>query len=229
MKGSQRRLRGVVLHVRDFGEAHRIVEALTAEEGRVSALARNARASKRRFAGVLDLFTSLELELGQKPGLWTLETATLVDARLGLRVDLERLERASACCEAVRLLVAEHQASPDALAALTDGLDALARGDLPAAVVFWPRLLRAVGLAPDLTACVRCGGSLDRVGRVDADAGGFVCAGCAPGRAASAGATRVLTGAPCPDAATAAEVEALAMDWVEAQTGKVMRSRRGRR
>lgn len=229
MKGAHRRLAGVVLHVRDFGDAHRIVEALTAEEGRVSALARHARASKRRFAGVLDLFASLELELLAKPGLWTLEAATLIDARLGLRADLDLLERASACCEAVRLLVAEHQASPDALTALTSGLDALARGDVPAAVAFWPRLLRAVGLAPDLTGCVRCGGSLERIGRVDADAGGVVCARCAPGGAASEQATRVLAGAPCPDVATAVMVETLAMDWVEAQTGKVMRTRRGRR
>ena len=228
MRGTARRLRGVVLHVRDFGDAHRIVEALTAEEGRVSALARNARASRRRFAGVLDLFASLELELAQRPGLWTLEAATLVDARLGLRTDLERLEHASTCCEAVRLLVAEHQAAPEALEALSAGLDALADGDLAAAAAFWPRLFRAVGIAPDLSACVRCGGTLERVGRIDADAGGLTCARCAPVAAASAAATRVLGGAACPDVATAVEVEALAMDWVEAQTGKAMRTRRGR-
>jgi DNA repair protein RecO (recombination protein O) len=194
----------------------------------VSAVARNARLSKRRFSGALDAFATAELELIPGTGLWRLEAATLVSPRLGLRADLDRLARASLCCEAVRLLVAEHEQAPEALAALGAALDALDAGDLTAAATFFPRLLAAAGITPDLGLCVRCGRRPEGLAGIDADLGGAVCAPCAPGRAAlSERAVAVLAGAPCPDLPTAAAAEALALDWIEAQTGRMLRSRAG--
>ena len=226
MNGRQKRLTATVLHVRNFGDAHRIVEVLTAEEGRVSALARNARASKRRFAGVLDLFATLELELIPANGLWQLESARLSQARLGLRSDLQRLQRANLCCEAVRLLVAEHQAAALVHDALISALDCLETGDLLGAASFYPRLLAAAGIAPDFAVCVRCGNRPHRVAGVDVDRGGVVCTGCAPTRPALPhGAVATFGGAACVDTESADAVLSCALDWVEAQAGRSLRSR----
>jgi DNA repair protein RecO (recombination protein O) len=224
----RRLLSGVVLHVRNFGEGHRVVEALTAEEGRVAAVARHARSSRKRFAGALDLFASLELELTPRPGLWGLEAATLHGARLGLRDDLDRLEGASLCCEAVRLLVPEHQAAPGPFADLGAALDRLDAGDLRAPGDFLRALLTAAGVAPDLEHCVACGRKPESVAAVDPVRGGVVCSACAPRRLPlPAEAVVALGGAPSPDLATAARVEAFAVDWIEVQTGRRLRSRGG--
>jgi DNA repair protein RecO (recombination protein O) len=228
MGSRERQLSGHVLQVRDFGEAHRIVEVLTAEEGRLAAVARNARVSQRRFAGALDLFATLELELTVGPTLWVLKSASLRSARLGLREDLERLVRASIACEAVRQLVPEHQAAPAAFRALAAGLDCLDQGDLLGAAGFYPRLLAACGITPDFDTCARCGRPPEAVAGVDAVLGGVVCTRCAPARPPMpALAVAVFAGAACPDRESAACVEACAIEWIQGQTGRAFRSRLG--
>ncbi|HVI73863.1 MAG TPA: DNA repair protein RecO, partial [Anaeromyxobacteraceae bacterium] len=56
------KLTGVVLRTVDYGESDRVVSLLTAERGKVSAFARKARVSRRRFGGALEPFTLLQVE-----------------------------------------------------------------------------------------------------------------------------------------------------------------------
>jgi DNA repair protein RecO (recombination protein O) len=66
----------------------------------VDALARGARRSRRRFAGALDIGNSLTVEVKRGRGsLDFLEDADLVDARLHIRTDLDRITLASFACE----------------------------------------------------------------------------------------------------------------------------------
>ncbi|RYF11185.1 MAG: hypothetical protein EOO40_03775, partial [Deltaproteobacteria bacterium] len=71
---ASRSLDGIVLHLAAFGEAHRLVEVLTPQEGRLTVVARGARASRRRFAGILELFGQLRLQVqgGTQGGMGTL-------------------------------------------------------------------------------------------------------------------------------------------------------------
>ena len=55
-------LTGIVVGSRIFSESGRFVDLLTKEYGRISLVARGARASKKRFAGALDLFISLDVD-----------------------------------------------------------------------------------------------------------------------------------------------------------------------
>src|SRR5690242_13998381 len=89
---------GVVLHMRPFGDSHRIIDVLTAEFGRLPLLARGARASRKRFGGILDVFAGLRLHIKRGRGLWTLEAADVQNLRFDLRQDLERLQAAYALC-----------------------------------------------------------------------------------------------------------------------------------
>lgn len=227
MNARQKRFNAVVLHVRNFGEAHRLIEVLTADEGRVVAVARHARASKRRFAGVLDLFADVELELTPTKELWRLEAARLLQPRLGLRRDLGRLTRAGVCCEAVRLLVAEHQAAPGIYTALVQALDCLDAGNLLSAASFFPQLLTASGISPDFEVCVSCGESPRRGVGFDVKRGGVVCDSCAPQlRQLHPGVVAAFTGTACKDDQSAEAVVACAVDWIEAQTGRAFATRR---
>ncbi|HSM92508.1 MAG TPA: DNA repair protein RecO, partial [Anaeromyxobacteraceae bacterium] len=60
---SRLKVEGIVLRVVDYGESDRIVTLLTRERGKVGAYARGARASRRRFPGLLEPFTLLSAEL----------------------------------------------------------------------------------------------------------------------------------------------------------------------
>ena len=190
-------------------------------------MARNARTSRRRFGGILDAFVTLDLELTAGGGLWTLRAATLREARLGLRIELERLARAATLCEAVRALVPEHHPADRTFAALGAALDALAAGDQSAAVSFYPLLLATAGIGPAFDVCAACGATPSVGWAVDARRGGLVCGRCAKGLSLwPASVAAVFAGAACPDAGAAAAVEDLALAWIEAQTGRAFSSRR---
>src|SRR6187200_930225 len=148
-------LRGIVIHSTSFEESSRVIELLTAQEGKLACVARGARASKRRFPGGLDLFSTLDAEMTPGRSLWRLESAAVVRPRLGLRRALERFERAGRLTECARALANAHQQSEAHLSALEDGLDACDRGDLAAASAVYPRLLIAAGIMPD-HASLRC-------------------------------------------------------------------------
>lgn len=215
-------LTGTVLRLTNYGEAHRIVEILSHEMGKVSLLARGARASKRRFAGTLDVFATLRFQVTRGRGLWTLQAADQANMRLGIRTAWERLERGGLLCACVRRLAPEHEAAPTMLSMLEAGLDLLARGEVAAAAALYPRVAQAAGILPDMQRCGQCGASaptcLDQ-------AQGLVCARCAPGATPLTPATlAALDGAPVHDAATAAAVEGAVLAWVEWHSGQPFRA-----
>lgn len=103
----------IVVGHADYGDADRIVRLLTPAYGRVSALARGARRSQRRFGGALD--TGNRIEAALRPGsgsLWHIDEATLVDARLGARRDLKRTGLLAYATELCGALAREHHEEP---------------------------------------------------------------------------------------------------------------------
>jgi DNA repair protein RecO (recombination protein O) len=180
------KLTAIVLRTVDTGESDRVVTLLSRERGKVAAFARGARASRRRFGGVLEPFTLVAAEVRERAGaeLLGLESVTALDAFGGIRADLARIACAAYAVELARDLVRDHEPHDelfDLLAAYLAALDgAPAR---PAGLrAFELGALRAAGLLPRLDACARCGGPLDpgRPVRLDPAHGGVLCARCAP-------------------------------------------------
>lgn len=102
----------MVGHV-DYGERDRIVRLLCPDHGRISALARGARGSTRRFAGALDLGNRVEAMLRPGAGeLWHLQEASLLRGVEGLRSDLGRLSLMAYACELCAALAREHHPEP---------------------------------------------------------------------------------------------------------------------
>ena len=84
----------------------RLSVSLTRERGKLSAFARGARASRRRFAGVLEPFHLLSAEIAERGGdLWSLESASVEEAFGEVRGDLLRI--AIQLAEAVGARLAE--------------------------------------------------------------------------------------------------------------------------
>jgi len=214
------KLTAIVLRTVDYGESDKVVTLLSRERGKVSAFARGARASRRRFGGALEPFTLVVAEARVRPGseLLGLESVSVERGFGAIRADLARIACASYAAELARELVRDHEPHDDLFELLAVYLALLDVAPAhPAALrAFELGALRAAGLMPRLDGCARCGGELARDARAirfDPGQGGALCPACgeaaAPGtpalsQAAAAALLRLQVGG-----LAAAEAEAL--------------------
>ena len=214
---AQKHVEGVIVRLANYGDSDRIVEVLTPDEGRISLIARGARASKKRFAGVLDLFVSLQVNAVMGAGLWTLASADVRSLRLGLRNSLDTIGRASLICDCARALTVERQEAPQIYAAVCRALDCLERGDSIEATAAYGEILEAAGILPDLSMGLQ---SQAKRFTLDHDLGALVPARPGAGRSFGRGVLLALSRERAPDEREALELEHCVVAWVQAQVGK---------
>ena len=175
---------GVVLRATPLRESDLLVTLYTDSHGRVSAVARGARKSQRRFAGALSLLVLGRYQLGRRPRgeLWSLESADVVREWTQLSSDVVAVAHASYVAELVGALLPAEVPEPHALDVLVALWDALAAGG-PS-----PGALRAVEIAlldlaghrPAIDQCAACSSSeLDDGALFDPKRGGAICRPCA--------------------------------------------------
>ena len=102
----------IVLRLTDYGEADRIVSLFTLERGKLQGVARGAKRSRKRFAGALEPFAHLKLQLHLGAGLATLSSADIVGIFPGIRRELSKIGCAAYACELVERLTPEEEANP---------------------------------------------------------------------------------------------------------------------
>lgn len=182
-----RETEALVLRSQPLGESDRIVIFLTRGAGKVRAVAKGARRSRRRFGSNLERFSRVRLSYFEREGsdLARVESAELLESFYRLQEDPERAA-VLACMAEVADAFAREQQEDEAyfrllhvvLRAVRDGLD-LDR----AARYFEIWTLRLHGVLASLASCARCGGDLRaRGGTYDRREGGVLCRSCAPGR-----------------------------------------------
>lgn len=175
----------IVLRSVPYGDADLVLSLYTRERGRLSAMARSARASRRRFAGSLGLFTLSTVHLSSRPGseLWTLVSAEVVQSFAELAVDMGSFAHASYGTELIRELTPAEVPDEHILELVLELYQALRQGGPSPLVLraFELGLLGLVGLAPVLERCVSCGArDVDGGGVVlDPNRGGVCCTSCA--------------------------------------------------
>lgn len=180
----QVRTPAVVLGSMDYGESDRLVTFFTLKLGKLRALAKGAKRSRRRFGANLDLFSLINLYLREKvrEGLPLVEEADLLAPRLGLREELERFALASYILELASQLVAERQVNEELFELVNSALDFLEKtGATPGlARGFELKALGLVGMAPELERCLSCQKGLPAKGRIifSVSKGGPLCINC---------------------------------------------------
>jgi DNA repair protein RecO (recombination protein O) len=231
---SSRTALGLLLKSADTGDADRAVTLLTAEHGRFGALARHARASKRRFGPALQPFCLFEAAWKPRSGaLAFLESAHAVEFPLGADPGLDALGSAYLFLELAQELCPLSEPQPAFFELVLGGLRRLGKGAESAAAVrlsvLWGALSLA-GLAPSLEACAVCGRSWPlEAGALAPSAGGALCANCAPGRGGGLldqGAWEALLQASQgqPQAAASPRAEEALLGWLAYQLGRPLRT-----
>jgi DNA repair protein RecO (recombination protein O) len=174
---------GVVLRTTPLRESDLVVSLYTAEHGRISAVARGARKSQRRFAGALSLLVLSRFSLGRKPrgDLWQLDAAEIEREWTQLASDVVAVAHASYVAELVGGIMPAEVPEPhalDVIVALWDCLvDGPSTGVLRAVEL---TLLDLAGHRPAIDRCAACGeADLERGTVFDPTRGGATCKRCA--------------------------------------------------
>jgi DNA repair protein RecO (recombination protein O) len=178
---------GILLRSVDFGESDRIVHLLTPDRGRLTAMAKSARKSMKRFPGTLDLANHLEIEISRprRGAMPYLERGRLISPFLGLRTLPARFALACYLIELLDRLAPEGGANSDMRELFDFSLGALraveqSKPDAKLRLLLELRALDALGLRPELRHCVRCG-ALPRASlpvSFHVGEGGVICGPC---------------------------------------------------
>jgi DNA repair protein RecO (recombination protein O) len=170
----------LVLRAVAYGEADRVLTLATRTHGKLSAIARGARKSTKRFGG-LALFVVGEATLKDRRGaeLLTLDGWLTRQDYSRLASDVVAMAHASYGAELLRELTAARQPEPRLFDLLVDLYAVLAaappRSDTLRA--FELKLLDELGFGPVLDECAGCGALA--CAAIDPGRGGAVCASCA--------------------------------------------------
>jgi len=182
-----RETEAMVLRSHPLGESDRIVTFLTRSAGKLRAVAKGARRSKRRFGSSLEPLSRVRLLYFEREGsdLARIDAADLLESFYRLQEDPERGAVLACMAEVADAFAREQQEDEPyfrllhaVLRAVRDGieLDQAAR-------YFEIWTLRLHGVLPSLSSCARCGSELGpRGGVYDRREGGVLCRNCAPGR-----------------------------------------------
>ena len=192
------RTRAFLLRRTEHGESDLVLALFTEKLGRIPALGRGARRSRKRFGGALEPFHALMVEVDE-PGsgeLFLLRDATIATTHTTLTSDLGRMDAAGRALSWVRAAAPPRTEEPTVWAVLErlmDRLDA-AEATNPRLVLAEEglKLLAAFGWGLTLSVCVRCGRPCEpgRAAMIDAEKGGLVCRACGGGRLTLSGAAR---------------------------------------
>ncbi len=171
----------------NYGDHDLIINLFTLDRGKVSVIAKAAKKSVKRFGGVLELFSALEVVInpGRGRGLPILQEAALVHPFANIRSDVVRTAYASYWAELVNTWMEEYERQDlifNLLRHVFAELDGGVKEPRVLSILFQIRFMLLSGLAPNLTKCSRCGLDVEKVASREIyfslSGGGIVCGDC---------------------------------------------------
>jgi DNA repair protein RecO (recombination protein O) len=177
----------IVLRRSAYGDFDLIVTVLSLSQGKLTVMAKNARKSRKRFPGMLELFSLIHMECRspRRGGMTMLQEVELENPFAGIRVHVMKTSYASFWAELVHLWLEEGKEQARIYHLLRYCLDAMDSGIIPCeelSVLFQLRFLSYSGLSPNLSKCQRCHVQLDGIKGgplfFELAKGGILCQGC---------------------------------------------------
>ncbi len=193
----------IVVAGMDMGESDRIITFLSLRHGKIKAVAKGAKRSRKRFLNALEPCTLLDITVVPSRrsggGLGRLDSADIRESYPAIRASVNNFMLACLCCELSHMWVPEGDVHRDIFELFQWYLDNLAACSSPVMItlVFKTRLLTLAGYGQQWDRCVKCGGiPRGRKVRFSIRAGGYICSRCCqPGHSEhilSAGTLRSL-------------------------------------
>jgi DNA repair protein RecO (recombination protein O) len=186
MAAQARETDALVLNCTEHGESDVIVTLFCQDVGRLTAIAKGAKKSKRRFVNKLELFSFLHItyELKANRSLAFFADAGLHTSFLRLRQSLELYSVASVIREFLLIGVRENEPDTHIFRLSLWALHSLDRQQPPMTILalFLIRFYDYVGYRPDLQTCAQCSSLITSEHRCSFDTAGgrIVCSACNP-------------------------------------------------
>ena len=203
----------------EYGDYDLILTFFSLAYGKISLIAKAAKKSTKRFGGILELFSELDIvsSSGRGKGLPVLQEATLRQPFSEIRADITRTAYASYWAELIHAWMPEHERQNELYELFKRILGELDSGRASAAglsILFQMRFLNISGHRPNLSHCWRCQNPLDITasGKLyfDIARGGISCRRCVPvvagGMKLSLGTLKQLMWAASGDLAKASRI-----------------------
>lgn len=176
----------IIIRKVEYGDADLILTFLTYEHGKMSSIAKNAKKSKKRFPGVLELFYVLDIVCIKSKGkLYVLKEASVRHPFFNIRSDIEKTAYASYWAQLVNEWMEEGRPEPGIFVLFEKVLDFLDRKTLSPevlSILFQTKFINISGIYPNFDQCVQCG--LDFDGMIgerlifNLGKGGLICEKC---------------------------------------------------
>lgn len=169
----------IVLSVRNWGEADRIVTLFSKEYGKTEAVAYGARRPRSALAASVQLFMQAEMTLAEGKRIDTLKQCHIVRPFRVLREDLVRMAYGSFVAEVCEVLTMDGEADAFLYMRLIDLFTMMeTRNPRLVALAGALQLLRHGGFGPITERCSACGGAVEEKSYFDTALGGLVCDRC---------------------------------------------------
>jgi DNA repair protein RecO (recombination protein O) len=186
----------IVLRRVPFGDFDLVVTLLTVTHGKIAVMAKAAKKSVKRFAGVLEPFAPIQAVCYQGKGLPFLQEASVDQSLANVRSDVGLTAYASFWSEIVDIHLEDNHRQPDLYRLLLFVLIGLDDGRISPqmwSILFIMRFLRLAGLVPQLDRCVDCQTDALQAEELhfDPTRGGIICERCCSG---TAGRIRLMKG-----------------------------------
>ncbi len=177
----------ILLRRLDYGDFDVIITFFTLRKGKLTLIAKSAKKSTKRFAGILELFSILDVVAGggRGKGLPVLQEAVLKQPFSDIRADFKKTAYASYWAELIYNWLEDYYEQDALYFLLEHALSELNSGQTAEEalhVLFQARFLTLTGHRPNLTACGQCQKALENIPQarinIDLQMGGILCSSC---------------------------------------------------
>ena len=174
----------------DYGEFDFVITLFTLKKGKISVIAKSAKKSKKRFAGILELFSILDVvcNVGRRKGLPVLQEAALKYPFFDIRFSTLKTAYASYWAELINEWMESGQKQVQLYQLfqyVLRELDSRRVSEAALSILFQVKFMAVSGFAPNLRQCSVCSIEIEKIKETRVEfglaKGGILCGDCASG------------------------------------------------
>ena len=176
---AQYQTEAVVVAVRDWGDADKIVTLFSRDHGKIIAFANGARRPKSPLAGGMQLFTHLDVRLSSGKNYDSVKQCETKHSFRHVQEDFNCMAYGMFIAELVAELCPERQSEPGVFDLLVEVLSILSLRNPRMVALAWAwQILFIMGYYPDFNQCGICGQPLSFPAFFSLSSSGCICSQC---------------------------------------------------
>ncbi|MGM9540632.1 DNA repair protein RecO [Anaerovibrio sp.] len=183
----------IIIGIKNWGEADKIITLLSPERGRIKAVAFGCRRPKSPLAGSLQMFNQVEVQVREGDRLDTIRGCSLIRGYRVMSTDFTAMAYGAFVAETASRLAIENFPQQDMYNRLLEIFAAFGgRNPRVAALAAAYQLLEYSGMQMSYRYCAECNHELAEDGYFSFDLGGALCERCGAERMREPGGYHVL-------------------------------------